>query len=136
MLTPRDLQRPRPQESLEEALWPARGLTGYRNLAFRRDGKRVFILRTVFCDGFGAKKKAIIARCFCPERITPETPEFLPKAPVRNNSPPCGPGSKVAGGGGLGWVGLGWVVAGWLAGWLAWCMVHDGKTFGFDYILL
>ena len=33
-----------------------------------------------------------------------------------------------------GWL-AGWLVAGGMvqAGWLAWCMVHDGKTFGFDY---
>ena len=92
-----------------------------RNLAFRRDGLRVFILRTVFCDGFGPKKKAIIARCFCPGTFAQETPEFLPKAPVRNNSPPLWQAAgRQVGRRVCVWVCGGVVVvAGWLAG-----MVH------------
>ena len=65
-----------------------------------------------------------------------QTPRIFAKSDGKKQLPPPVACSKVAGGGGLGWVGLGGVVAGgWLAGWLvAWCMVHDGKTFGFDKI--
>ena len=121
---PRVSQRPRPWKSPEEALWAARDRGCNRALAFRRDGLRVFILDTVFYDVSGIKKKVRFARCFCPDRIRTKHSEFLPKATVRNNSPPCGlaPWCRQAGGG-EGWVGLGWVVW-WLAGWLAGGMVH------------
>ena len=95
----------------------------HRDLAFRPDGKRVFILRTVFYDGSGLKKKVQIARCFCPPPIQMKHPKFLPKATVRNNSPPWSMELWCRqAGGGEGWVGLGGggLVAGWLAG-----MVHS-----------
>ena len=65
----RILQRPRPLKSPEEALWHARGWIDYRNLEFRRDGKRVSEKRHVNMHGFGLKTNVQIARCFCPSRI-------------------------------------------------------------------
>ena len=125
----RILQRPRPLKSPEEALWPARGWGGYRNLAFRRDGKRVSEKRHVKMHGFGFKKKLQIARCFCPVRIRPKHPEFLPKATVRNNSPPAAwSQADRQAGGGEGWVGLGG--GGLVAGWLAGGMVQAGWLAG------
>ena len=95
---------------------------GSRNLAFRRDGLRVFILRTVFYDTLGLEKKVQIASCFCRTRIPPLTPYFFDFCTVRNNSPPLwqAAGRQVGRRGVCGCV----VVAG---GWLVvWCMVCDG----------
>ena len=62
LLVVRVLQRPRPWKSLEEALEAAKGPMRHRNLTFRRDGLRVFILDTVFYDVSGLKKKVRFAR--------------------------------------------------------------------------
>ena len=77
----RVLQRPRPLKSPEEALWPARGPTWNQVLAFRRDGKRVFILRTVFYDGLGLKKKYKSHGVFDRTLLGPGTPNFCRKRP-------------------------------------------------------
>ena len=101
--------------------------------AFGRSGMILDDLGTVFYVVLGLQKSCITASCFSPGRIETVTPVFvLPKASIRNNSPPCVRQQA----GRWGRVGLGWV--GWWAGggWWYGGMVHDGvmgKTFGFDY---
>ena len=73
------LQRPRPRKSPEEALQAAKGPMRHRDLASRRDGKRVFEKRHVFYDAGGLKTKYKSRRVFARTGSRPNTPDFCQK---------------------------------------------------------
>ena len=122
LLTPRDLQRPRPQESLEEALWPARGPTYPATSRSAETASEFSSCAPCFAMAL-ARKKGYNRTLFLPGPDPAQTPRIFSESDRKKQLPPPVAGSRQAGRQASG--GGGVVVAGGVWWWLA-GVVHGG----------